>query len=145
MDDFPITNCHSHSFTSRHVPRNYPSILLRPFKSRPDLLRFIAWVVRLVGRERLADEIMRLHRFQLEGMKGRQSAIFDAMRAHYPGKTRFVVLPMDMSVIGHGAPLDDLRHQHDELAAMAADPRYRGKIIPFATIHPDAPGGFAEL
>ena len=145
MDDFQITNCHSHTFTSRHVPRNYPSILLRPFKSRPGFLRIIAWVVRLLGRERLADEIMRLHRFQLEGMKGKQSAIFDAMRAHYPGKTRFVVLPMDMAVIGHGAPLEDLRHQHDELAAMAADPRYRGKIIPFATIHPDAPGGFAEL
>lgn len=145
MDDFPITNCHSHSFTSRHVPRNYPSILVRPFKSRPNLLRFIGLVARILGRDRFADAIRRLHRFQLEGMKGRQSAIIDAMRAHYPSATRFVVLPMDMSAIGFGAPEADLRSQHDELAAMAADPKYRGKLIPFATIHPDAPGGFAEL
>lgn len=145
MDDFQITNCHSHSFTNRHVPRNYPSPLLRPFKSRPNFLRFVAWVARLLGRDRFSREMVRLQRFQLEGMKGKQSAIIDAMRAHYPQATRFVVLPMDMSAMGFGAPEADLRSQHDELAAMAADPHYKGKLIPFATIHPDAPGGFAEL
>ena len=145
MDDFPITNCHSHSFTSRHVPRNYPSRLLRPFKSRPWLLWFLIPLARLLRRNMTAADVKRLKRFQQEGMKGRQSAIFEAMQGHYPASTRFVVLPMDMSMMDHGAPKADLRSQHDELAAMANEPGNKGKIIPFATIHPEADGGFAEL
>ncbi|MFD1808508.1 hypothetical protein ACFSHQ_11400 [Gemmobacter lanyuensis] len=34
-----ITNCHTHLFTHRHVPRFYPHPLIWPFKRAPGLVR----------------------------------------------------------------------------------------------------------
>lgn len=145
MTDLRITNCHTHTFTSRHVPRDYPHPVLRLFKKRSGLVLILAFLFRLAGQAEFAAKLRRLHRFQREGAQGRQAEILEGMMRHYPGGTRFVVLPMDMSQMDHGPLEADLRAQHDELAAMAADPKYRGLVIPFATIHPDAPGAMAEV
>jgi len=145
MPEFRITNCHTHTFTAAHVPRYYPHKLLWIFKRIPGLVRLMAWVLRVLGQRELADTLDRLYRFQQEGARARQADILTSIRRQYPANTRFVVLPMDMSPICHGPVAADLAAQHDELAAMAHADENLGQVIPFATLHPDAPGAVAEF
>ena len=145
MADIEITNCHTHTFTNRHVPRDYPHPFLRLFKNRPWLILVLSVIFQGLGQADFAAKLRRLHRFQREGAHGRQSEVLDGMMRQYPGGTRFVVLPMDMSQMDHGPLAADLRAQHDELAALAAEPRRKGLVIPFATLHPEAPGAMAEV
>jgi len=144
MSDFRITNCHTHTFTAAHVPRYFPHKLLWIVKRIPGLVRMLAWTMRVIGQQDLAETLGRLHRFQQEGAQPRQADILASMRRQYPADTRFVVLPMDMSMICHGPVSAGLAEQHDELAALAHADENLGRIIPFATLHPDAPGAAAE-
>lgn len=136
MPAIRITNCHVHLFTARHVPEDYPHPWLRPFKRWPALIKLLAKSAALIGQHPWADVLMRLYRFQKETQEGSQREILINLRRHYPGNTRFVVLPMDLSGIGYGTPKDDLRTQHDELAALARDPELGPSLIPFATLDP---------
>lgn len=139
-----ITNCHTHTFTAAHVPVNYPHPLLRVFKFWPGTLLFIAGLVRFFGQEELATSIRRLHRFQTEGAKRRQADILDTMIPMYPKDTRFVILPMDLSQAGWGAPPVSVNDQHAELDELRNDPRFRGLVIPFATLDPRRDGAADE-
>lgn len=145
MPEIQITNCHIHLFDARHVPVDYPYRLLRPFKRAPFLLGWIAALLRLVGQHPTAEKIDRLRRFQREAQAGSQRAILETVRRHYPSNTRFVVLPMDLSKIGFGAPPVPLSDQHDELAALRGDPDVGASVIPFATIDPRADPEAHEL
>ncbi len=145
MADIRITNCHIHTFTNRHVPSLYPSALLWPFRQVPGLVAALAWAARALGQEHWADTLGRLGRFQASGDVWRQREVLDAARRQYPAGTRFVVLPMDLGMIGYGGVAAGIAAQHDELAAMAAAPGLAGLVIPFATIFPDRPGGAAEV
>lgn len=140
-----ITNCHIHTFTQNHVPADYPYAWLRPFKRWPRLVKGLAWSAEFFARYQLADKLRRLHSFQKESGQKTQAAILDNARKHYPRDTRFVILPMDLSAFGYGAPKVPLALQHDELANLAAQPKYRGIALPFATIDPRADPEGAEL
>jgi predicted TIM-barrel fold metal-dependent hydrolase len=139
-----ITNCHIHTFTSRHVPVNYPYPLLRLFKAIPWALLAMAWVLKRFNADEKAATLRRLHRFQTEGMKRRQADILDTIIPMYPRDTRFVVLPMDLSQAGWGAPPVSVNDQHAELDEMRNDPRFRGLVIPFATLDPRRAGAADE-
>lgn len=141
MAKLRITNCHIHTFTANHIPRCYPHPLLVPIKLAPFLIRFLAFLVRVVSPSK-AETLDRLYRFQKESDVWRQSEIFDNVRRHYPGNTRFVVLPLDMEPIGHGPVRKTIVAQHDELAELAR--RHPEHVIPFANVHPDTPGGVDE-
>ena len=145
MASFRMTNVHVHTFTAAHVPKHYPHRLLGLFKKWPFLVRQMAKALRLMGQHPWADALDRLHQFQTEAYRGTQAEIFDSVRSQYPRGTRFVVLPMDMGPIGHGPVEKDIALQHDELALMARHDRYRGTVLPFASIHPDRPGAAAEV
>ncbi len=145
MSDFRITNCHTHMFTDAHVPKYYPSMWLWIFKRVPGLVPLLGRLLRLVGQTELAETLFRLHQFQTEANHPAQADILRNMRKQYPGNTRFVVLPMDMAPAGHGPVRKGLAAQHDELSAMARSDEFLGHVIPFATIHPDAPGAVAEF
>ncbi|MTI02597.1 amidohydrolase family protein [Roseibium sp. RKSG952] len=138
MSDIQITNCHTHLFHGRHVPEDYPYPALKPFKKMPWLLKLLAFGARLIGQHPVAEKLDRLSRFQQETAEDSQRDILDNMRRHYPGNTRFVVLPMELSAFGYGAPEVPLNAQHDELAKLAGDPEVGGSVIPFATIDPRA-------
>lgn len=138
-----ITNCHTHLFTHRHVPRFYPHPLIWPFKRAPGLVRGLAALARLLGHEGAALSLRRLHRFQCEAASGTQAEIFARLLAQYPRGTRFVVLPMQMAGTGAGAVPAPLSAQHDELAELAA--AHPGLILPFATCDPRLPGAAAEV
>lgn len=145
MPDIRITNCHVHTFTTRHVPVSYPFAFLRPLKKVPQLVRFIAWVLALLGQHPLAEKVRRLYDFQKEAAAPDQKAVLRNLQRHYPSNTRYVVLPMDLSAIGHGAPPVSLPDQHDELSRLSHDPEVGASVIPFATIDPRADPQATEL
>ncbi|MBA84589.1 amidohydrolase family protein [Thalassobius sp. S69A] len=145
MSDIQITNCHIHTFTTQHVPVSYPFAWLRPLKKAPLVVRGIAGGLALLGQHPLSEKVRRLYDFQNEAAAADQRAILQNLLPHYPSNTRFVVLPMDLSAIGYGAPPVPLRAQHDELAAMARDPQLARNVIPFATIDPRADPQATEL
>ncbi len=145
MSDIRITNCHTHLFHSRHVPEDYPYPALKPFKKMPWLIKALAFSARLIGQPGAADKLDRLYRFQQETDEGSQREILDNLRRHYPSNTRFVVLPMELSAFGFGAPEVPLRDQHDELAQLSTDPEIGPSVIPFATIDPRADPNATEL
>ncbi len=145
MSDIRITNCHTHLFNGRHVPEDYPYPILKPFRRMPLLTKAVAAVARLVGQHPVAEKLDRLYRFQMETAEDSQRDILGNMMRHYPGNTRFVVLPMDLSAFGYGTPQDSLSVQHDELAKLARDPEVGRNVIPFATIDPRADPTATEL
>lgn len=145
MAHIRITNCHIHTFTARHVPRYYPHPVLWIFKRVPGLVRLFAKIARVIGQHPAADTLDRLFRFQQETNARSQTDLIERILPFYPPDTRFVVLPMDMSGIGHGPVEVPLGAQHDELAALARNPRYGGRILPFATCDPRLPGAADEV
>ncbi|WP_158965600.1 amidohydrolase family protein [Chachezhania sediminis] len=145
MKHIRITNCHTHLFTSAHVPDSYPHWALRPLKSSPNLVTFIAWILSLLGFDEAAVQVRRLRRFQEETASSSQQEVLEHMRLHYPTDTRFVVLPMDLSQIGYGAPSVPLADQHDDLHRLATSADFGPSLIPFATIDPRADPQAKEL
>jgi predicted TIM-barrel fold metal-dependent hydrolase len=145
MPKTEIINCHIHTFTAAHTPRYFPHPFVAIFRVLPFLLVFLRWVVSLLPYERLTDMIVRLEKFHTTGGRHSQRDIFREVLHYYPRNARFVVLPMDMGLIGHGPVAIDIRAQHDELAQLAADPDYGPQVIPFATLYPDRPGAFDEF
>ncbi|MFC3614367.1 amidohydrolase family protein [Lutimaribacter marinistellae] len=138
-----ITNCHVHLFNHRHIPGDYPYRILRFFKSAPFLIRWMAAGLRVIGQHPAADRLERLYRFNNEADADTQAEVFEALAHHYPSDTRFVVLPMELSAFGYGAPEVPLSAQHDELAALTR--AHPANIIPFATIDPRADPQATEL
>lgn len=139
-----ITNCHVHTFTSRHVPADYPHPLLKLFKRFPKLIKLLARLPRFILSDQARAALLRLHRFAVEGQKPRQADILNAIIPMYPRATRFVVLPMDLSQAGWGAPPVSVNDQHAELDEMRNDPQFRGLVIPFATLDPRREGAAEE-
>lgn len=144
MSEIRITNCHIHTFTSAHVPKYYPHWGVWLLSQIPGLLRLLAWLLRLVGHT-YADTLDRLLRFKQEGDTPRQADILANVARQYPSNTRFVVLPMDMELIGHGPVAQDIRAQHDELSALNLDDDLGQSVIPFASVHPDRDGAAEEV
>lgn len=134
MSEGRITNVHVHTFTDRHVPRNFPSRLLKIFRRVPDLARLPAMIVRFLGYPQTADMFDRLIRMGHEAASRHQADVLRGIVPQYPRGTRFVVLPMDLSGLGYGPVRATLREQHDELAGLARD--RPDMVIPFATMSP---------
>lgn len=144
MSDFRITNCHTHLFTTAHVPSKYPHPAVSVIRRFPLLVNAVAGGLSLLGQEEWAGVVERLARFNQTGNKARQVEILREMMCQYPAGTRFVVLPMDMAHIGHGSVEATLSMQHDELAEIAADPVLGELVVPFATVYPHAEESVAE-
>ncbi|WIY27447.1 amidohydrolase family protein [Parasedimentitalea psychrophila] len=136
MSDIRITNCHIHTFTSQHVPRDFPFPAVRFLRKDPGLVKKLAWALRMLGQEHLSDQLRRLHQFMIQGALPSQAQILSDVVSHYPDDTRFVVLPMDMQQIGRGPVPVGLKDQHDELARLRDAANPPGSILPFATVDP---------
>lgn len=145
MPKTEMVNCHVHTFTTAHAPRDYPHPAVRVFRAAPWLLQFLRWLSSLTAYDRVTTFLKRLEDFHRTGSRDSQRAVFRELLHYYPRTTRFVVLPMDMAPSGHGPVQTDLPAQHDELAALARDADYGPQVIPFATIHPDRPEAAQEL
>ena len=145
MQKTEIINCHIHTFTTAHTPLFFPYYIVVVFRYVPGLLRVFRWLSALTPYTRLTDLLVRLEKFHRTGSRDSQRAVFREVLHYYPRSTRFVVLPMDMALIGHGPVREDIKAQHDELAQLAGDPDYGAQVIPFATLYPDRPGAMDEL
>ncbi|WP_146348104.1 amidohydrolase family protein [Falsiphaeobacter marinintestinus] len=144
MADIRITNCHIHVFTDQHAPVDFPFPAARILRKSPMLILAVASLLRLLGRENLADQVDRLYQFQQQGARGSQDAILRDVKEHCPGDTRFVVLPMEMNGAGYGDVPISLRDQHDDLARLRLHPDHLGTVLPFATVDPRVPGSVEE-
>lgn len=140
-----IINCHIHTFTTAHAPLYFPYPIVSIFRYLPFLVRFLRWGFSFFWLNKVTDFLTRMENFHRTGSRATQRDIFREVLHYYPRSTRFVVLPMDMALIGHGPVREDIYQQHDSLAELAADPDYGKQVIPFATIYPDRPDGVAEF
>lgn len=85
------------------------------------------------------DIFERIARFLKIAAQPTQAAVFEQIRRQYQTretKTRFVVLPMDMTHMGLGALKESIDSQHEQLLALADQEEYRGQIIPFYAADP---------
>ncbi len=134
-----IYNCHTHTFTTNHVPRKF----IPPIAS---------WLVRKKGVRRFArrlfpftdrDLIDRYINFFEVSLLGSQAAVFKKLKGYYPqgqtDQTKFIVLPMDMAfMLADKVPVS-LEQQHQELAQIAATDN---TCIPFIGVDPRRKGVF---
>ncbi|GAB4504664.1 MAG: amidohydrolase family protein [Anaerolineales bacterium] len=147
MSEYPIHNCHIHTFTSKHVPRYFVSIQLGLFLGRivSALLHwnwFASLLIRFAERfnPRLNDALERQGRFLKTSNKATQMEVFKNIEKQYPNDTLFVVLPMDMQFIGAGEPLESWEEQHQKLLDLAYRSPFKGRIIPFMAVDPRRDG-----
>lgn len=130
------TNCHAHTFTSAHTPDHFlpwPSDLLIRFKFVRTLL---SWAARVFDKDRKGA----LGRYAqiIETSYGKtQAEIFEVLRDYYPGGTRFVVLPMDMTHMNAGSVDESIDLQHEQVAALRD--ANQGIVVPFAAVDPRDP------
>ncbi|MEM6422017.1 MAG: hypothetical protein AAF698_05455, partial [Pseudomonadota bacterium] len=118
-DKIAITNCHIHTFTIDHLPQGY----YRFFGINPMKLLRQPWirapVIWLGERKFLSERLNRAMRFARIAANATQADVFKTVREYYPGNTRFVILPMDMALMGWGEPRVPIQTQHDQLHALA--------------------------
>lgn len=145
MAGIDIVNCHIHTFTTKHAPKYYPVRPVALFRAAPGLLGALRWAARFQPWEGVYDTLVRLENFHRTGSRHTQRDVFLEVLRYYPKSTRFVVLPMDMALIGHGPVDQDIAAQHEELYKLSQDPDLGPRVIPFATIFPDRDGAMTEL
>ena len=142
MPELPIYNCHIHTFTSQHVPKNFLKLfaggLFGPAFSA--LLRngavagFVANMAPSIGPFSKNDLVERQARFFTRGQSGKQIEVFEGIEKQYPKGTVFVVLPMDMKFIGLGDVPVSLDEQHRELLELVT--KHGKNVIPFYAADP---------
>lgn len=132
----PYTNCHIHTFTNDHVPNRFV---------RPPLgwLLHVGWfrralmkVIRRFDRGR-RGRIARLAEVLDISFDRTQEEVFKLGSGLYPQGTRFVVLPMDMELMGAGTVGEPIDVQHAKLAELRD--KYPDRVIPFAAVDPRRP------
>ena len=127
-----ITNCHIHTFTHDHVPDRWvPRPVGLLLRSGP-IRRFLLRALRRISPE-TRDKYERYAQIlELSYSAKHQEGVFEIVRGYYPTNTRFVVLPMDMELMGAGKVDRPIADQHDELAHLRD--KYPELIIPFAAV-----------
>jgi predicted TIM-barrel fold metal-dependent hydrolase len=149
-----IYNCHTHTLTAAHLPRNYPPPWVKAlmfFKPSRKILIFLAIQVgnifsffklfvpglNLPSTALSYNSLVRYERFFETGAAQKQEDVFKKTRLHYPKNTRFIVLPMDMAFMGMDKPVVELKEQLEELAELRN--QYHDTVIPFFAADPRRP------
>jgi predicted TIM-barrel fold metal-dependent hydrolase len=136
MDERTITNCHTHLFTHDNIPDDYfPFYLVQALRIAP-----LRWLLTAIMKAIVPwtdnDKIHRYAAFVRAAYRETQKANLEHLMGYYPTGTRFVVLPMDMALMGAGEVKEDIDDQHFELARLCMDDTYKHILIPFAHIDP---------
>ena len=128
-----ITNCHTHTFTHDHSPDRFvpwpvgPLIDFGPFRRA-----FIALAHRFSNKNR--GTLERYAEIVETSYALGQAGVFEKLRSSYPEGTRFVVLPMDMTLMNAGRVKKSIDQQHEELAELRD--AFPDLVIPFAAVDP---------
>ncbi len=132
-----ITNCHTHTFTSRHTPDRFLPWPVADLARFAFVRRLLSWLAKLFDRER-KGALGRYAQILDTSFRQSQAEVFEIVRGFYPQGTRFIVLPMDMTYMGAGNVEESIDVQHEQLAALRdANPEV---VIPFAAADPRHPG-----
>jgi uncharacterized protein len=132
-----IVNCHVHTFTHRHTPGRFLPWPVNALARLAIVRRLLYWVARVFDpkREGALGRYVEIIRTSY----GRdQEAVFEEVRGFYPTGTRFIVLPMDMTMMNAGTCEESIAVQHEQLAGLRD--RYPKAVIPFAAVDPRHPG-----
>jgi uncharacterized protein len=129
----PFTNCHIHTFTHDHVPSRF---VRPPLSWLLHIGLFRRWLLKVVLRfdRGRRGRIARLAEVLEISFKKTQEDVFKIGRGFYPAGTRFVVLPMDMELMGAGTVGQSIDGQHAKLAELRD--AYPELVIPFAAVDP---------
>lgn len=125
--DITIINIHTHVNSIKHAP-----LRLRLFIY---ILWPVKWLLRILPpRIKLFD---RATKFLEIGVLATQSKVFEILRSHYPGSTKFVLLSMDMRYMGGGPPAQPYELQLENLAAIKK--QFPLNAYPFVCVDPRRP------
>jgi uncharacterized protein len=128
-----IYNCHTHIFTHENIPNDFFPLNGVRLARRPA----VRWVLK--GLMRWLVKYRRFQRYSAyldSAFKKMQQENFEELQKYYPSSTMFVILPMDMAYMAAGKVIEDIDAQHEELAKLARNKKFRDNIIPFAHIDP---------
>jgi len=135
MTDTPsqMTNCHVHTFTHVHTPARFVPWPLPGLLKVGWLRRALLGVVMHFDRGR-RSRLARFGQILDVSYQATQEDVFTKVRGYYPKATRFVVLPMDMELMGAGQGEEPIAEQHRMLALLRDS--YSDIVIPFAAADP---------
>jgi predicted TIM-barrel fold metal-dependent hydrolase len=131
-----ITNCHAHTFTSRHTPKRFlpwPVADLARFKL---VRRLLSWAAGVFDPKR-QGALGRYAEILDTSFKKSQREVFEIVQGFYPEGTRVIVLPMDMTQMNAGPVEESMAVQHEQLARLRD--AYPDTVIPFAAADPRHP------
>jgi len=142
MSDLTIYNCHTHTFTTRHAPRQFLKLIWGPVvgPAATWLLSFqptataLYWLVTHVPPFSGNDLLQRQAALFTTGNVLTQREIFLGVEKQYPPNTVFVVLAMDMAYFNLGPVPENIDWQHEDLLELAAE--FPGRIVPFYAVDP---------
>lgn len=128
-----IINAHTHIITLKHVPWGIRILIVLSWPVQA-IMRFFRVHNNFIDR---AAKLLSI------GSKNTQIDIFEIMRSHYPSRTKFVLLSMDMEFMGGGKVSDKYEKQLNELAEIKnASNRQKWAEVayPFVCVDPRRPG-----
>ena len=128
-----ITNCHVHTFTSRHTPNGFLPWPVGALARFSVVRRLLSWATRLFDPGRKGP-LARYVQILNTSFRKTQAQVFEIIKGYYPDGTRFVVLPMDMTFMGAGKVEQSIDVQHQQLAELRD--KYPKVVIPFAAVDP---------
>jgi uncharacterized protein len=129
-----IVNCHIHTFTEAHTPDRYLPWPVQDLVRLPGIRRIFFWLARLFDPDR-STRLGRYAQIVETSYKKSQRDVFEIVRGFYPERTRFVVLPMDMTKMNAGGVRVGIDEQHGQLEEMCTHYDH-GLVVPFAAVDP---------
>lgn len=154
--NYPIYNCHIHTFNHKAVPDEFfPEWLLELAKTKPvknllsdmandrrpaleifeALVNILAKAAKVWGDE---EELEDYVQFLVYSNMKTQRKIFESCIKGYPDDSKFIVLPMDMAYMNRGEVSQKYDKQLEELSKIATS--FPDRVIPFVHVDPRRPG-----
>jgi predicted TIM-barrel fold metal-dependent hydrolase len=128
-----ITNCHVHTFTHKHTPARFVPWPVSALVRIPGVRGALIWLAKRIDPRRRTRFGRYAQIIETSYNRG-QVDIFETVRGFYPQDTRFVLLPMDMELMGAGGVEESIDVQHAQIKELCA--AYEGIVIPFAAVDP---------
>jgi predicted TIM-barrel fold metal-dependent hydrolase len=125
-----ITNCHTHTFTSDHVPDRFAGVVAGILLRVRWIRRALLFLMRHLDPDRRGKLTRYAQILHISYEYGSQEGVFKLVRSYYPRETRFIVLPMDMELMNAGKVKESIDVQHARLAELRD--KYPELVIPFA-------------
>lgn len=131
-----IYNCHNHIFTHDNIPNNFFPLKLVSAARVAPLRWALQGILKLAVPLSKNDQLHRYAAFIKAAYRSTQQKNLDNLISYYPEESKFIILPMDMALMEAGKVREEIDQQHEELARIARQSKYKDKVIPFAHIDP---------